>query len=548
MNKSFAHVLFAGILLFSVRGPVFAQDGTAAGKSPAAGKSAVEYIAGGDVEFDEGLSLEECVEVGLRNNLGLRSASFRPRIAAAAIIEAKADFDVSYSLAYAFADNDFPSATVLDGAAVLRQKSHQVNTKLTKKLLTGGSIEFGFYTNHQNSNSIFASVNPRSDSSFSLSIMQRLLRGFGLEYNRSQIDTRRNEERIEDLRFEKDAMDLAFRVERAYWDYAGYVHDLRVRDESIKTAEQTVADVTKRFEGGKALELDKLEAEEDLENQKLSRLITAKKAEDAREALIRLIEPFSKNVRWDMKICVPRVLALRKTDTDLNENVSTALKNRQELLQAEVILENLRIEERVARNEMLPTFNLGYELTWHGLDYQTLESVRDISIDRYVDDQLSAYFEYPLFNRAAKSRFTRARYELDRALIDVDSLRMDVTLDVRSAVRNVEVARNATEVATRSLDLAVKKLAAEELRLDRGFTTLRDVLEFRQEKVRAETLYIRAKIDYEQAANFLERATARTFEKYDISVPRDQIAGKAFDAAREYFNGSTEHDSIDGNE
>ena len=505
-------------------------------------ESPVNHIAESEAAFEDGLTLEECIELGLRNNLGLRSASYAPKAAAAAIIEAKSEFDVVYSLAYAFIDKDFPSATVLDGAAVLRQKSHQVETKLVKKLLTGGSIEFGFYTNHQKSNSIFASVNPRSDSNFSLSIVQRLLRGFGLNYNRSRIDTSENEGRIENIRFEGDVLDVTYKIERAYWEYVGYVHDLRVCDESIKTAERTLADVEKRLAIGKVLELERLEAEEYLENQRLVRLITAQRVDDSREALVRLIEPYSDNVRWEMEIFVPGLLGRRDADIDMDKNVNRALQNRHELLQAELIIENLKIQERVAKNEMLPAFNLAYEVTWHGLDYQTYDSVRDISIDRYVTDQLTAYFEYPLFNRGAKNRHLQAHYNLERAMVDVDSLRMDVTMGVRAAVRNVEVVKNAIDVAKRSFELAARKLKVENERYKVGQTTLRDKLEYEREMVRAKTLHIRAQIDYELAVNHLERVTAATLEKYDIDVRRDEVAQKALAAARNHIGNNAKTD------
>ena len=538
MSISCKHVFIVSVVLVFLNLSVAARSDTPGAKGAPPGS----YIAEGDASFEKGLSLTECIEMGLQNNLGIRSASYSPRIAGAAVIEAKAEFDMVYSLTYAFIDKDFPSATVLDGAAILRQKSHQVETKLAKKLLTGGSIEFGFYTNHQKSNSIFASVNPRSDSNFRFSIVQRLLRGFGPEYNRSRIDTARNEAKIEDLRFEKEVLDVVFQIEKAYWEYVGFVHDLRVRDEAIKTAEQTLANVTKQVEAGKKLELERLEAAEDLENKKLARLITAKRVDDARDALVRLIEPYSEGVRWEAKIYVPGLLGRREVDTDLEKNIKTALAKRHELLQAELIIENLGTEERVAKNEMLPTFNLAYEVTWHGLDYQTYGSVRDISIDRYVTDQLTAYFEYPLFNRAAKSRYLKTRYNLDRAMVDIDSLRMDVTLDVRAAVRNVKVTKNAIEVARRSLELASRKLAVERKRYDAGHATLRDTLEYEQEKICAQTLYIRAKIDYEQSVNGLERATANTLEKYDIDIERDHVAARALAASQNRINSNAEKD------
>jgi outer membrane protein TolC len=328
-------------------------------------------------------------------------------------------------------------------------------------------------------------------------------------------------------------LDLVNDVERAYWDYVGYVHDLRVRDEYIKVAEQTVSDVEKRVQQGLMLEVDLLEAQEDLSNQRLGRLITAKQAADARESLVRLIEPYSDKIRWDMEIYVPSLLIQRQYDADLNKNLHAAMENRPELQQAEAVIDTLKINEMVSKNEMLPEFNLGYGLTWNGLGSQTRDSVENISIERQITDQISAYFEYPLFNRAAKSRYTRARYDLDRAFIDFDGLRMDIVVDVRSAIRNVEVTRSAIDVAQQSFELAVKKLEAEERRLDAGHSTLKDVLEFRQNKIRLETLRNRAKIDYEKSVDQLERATATSLAKYDIDILRDQVADKAFAAARE---------------
>jgi len=551
MITSFTRCLFLCVVLsiFSLPVAVFG-DTTPNGVEPAPGSeveepapppeaeelaSPADALLKADATFEKGLTLQECIQEALRNNLGLRSASYTPRIAGTAIIEAKANFDAVYSLNYSFMDQDFPAATQLDagGKLVLKQKSHDIATKIAQNLLTGGSIEVGFHTNHLNSNSDFAIMNPRSDSDFHFTIVQNLLRGFGPAYNRAPINQAENQKKVEDLRFSSAVLEVVYYVEKAYWDYVGYVHDLRVRDEAIKVSAQTVSDVEKRVKAGKMFEVDLLEAQEDLANQKLARLETAKQVADAREALIRLIVPYSDKVRWDMEIYVPAYLIQRQFEMDLGKHMHNAMENRPELMQAQAIIDNLKIDELVSKNEMRPTLNVGYGLTWHGLDSQTYDSVKNVSIDRFIDDQISAYFEYPLFNRAAKSKYMRARYNLDRAFIDVDSLRMDIVQDVRSAARNVEVTKSAIGAAQLSFELAVKKLEAEERRLEQGRSTLKDVLEFRRGKIRSETLRNRAKIGYEQSIDQLERATATSLAKYDIDILRDQLADTNFPAVHE---------------
>jgi hypothetical protein len=84
-----------------------------------------------------------------------------------------------------------------------------------------------------------------------------------------------------------------------------------------------------------------------------------------------------------------------------------------------------------------------------------------------------------------------------------------------------------------SFELAVKKLEAEERRLEQGRSTLKDVLEFRRGKIRSETLRNRAKIGYEQSIDQLERATATSLAKYDIDILRDQLADTNFPAVHE---------------
>jgi outer membrane protein TolC len=539
-------MLLSVLLIFASAAAVVAEPNPGSDASVPAGPTAPDKPSAGqppadpedpvmgriETSFEKGVTLQDCIQSALRNNLGLRSASLLPKIAAAAVIEEKASFDTVYSATYGFRNTTFPSATVLDGAAIFRSKSNQVETKLTQKLITGGTMEFGFDTTHEKSNSAFAIVNPRSDSSVHFGITQRLLRGFGPQYNRSLIDKAENQRQIEDLRYDITVLELVYRVEAAYWNYVGQMYDLKVREETIKVAEQTVSDVEKRVQARKMLEVDLLEAQEDLANQRLARLITGKRLADTREALVRLIEPYSDSIHWTTDVYVPSLLVQRRYDTNLTRNMQTAMRCRPELQQAALVIDTMRINERASRNEMLPTLNIGYELRWHGLGYQTIESVRDISIDRYLTNTANAYLEYPLFNRAAKSRFTQARYSLERALVETDSLRMDIMVDVRSAIRNVEVLKSAVVVAQRAFELASRKYDAEAQRLEHGQVTLKDFLDFRQQKVRAEVLRDRAKIDYELAINQLEHATATSLTKYDIEIPRGQVPDKEGSAAR----------------
>ena len=137
---------------------------------------------------------------------------------------------------------------------------------------------------------------------------------------------------------------------------------------------------------------------------------------------------------------------------------------------------------------------------------------------RFPDWRVTGTFSFPLFNRAARGAYARARAELDRSMVNYEKRKDAVRLEVRDAVRNVRDGRKRIEAASLSVKLAREVLGNEEEKLKAGLSTTREVLEAQRDLIRAEAGEIRAVVDYNVALSELERAKGTILESNSVVI------------------------------
>jgi len=136
----------------------------------------------------------------------------------------------------------------------------------------------------------------------------------------------------------------------------------------------------------------------------------------------------------------------------------------------------------------------------------------------YYDLRIGLRFEYPLGNRAAKSRLVRRRLERRQVEYRIENLEKDITLEVRSAVRQVETNFKRIQTTSVSRRLAEKKLEAEQAKFEVGISTTKDVLDFQVDLALARVRETEALIDYNKSLIALYQSLGTTLEQNRITT------------------------------
>ncbi|HUT83513.1 MAG TPA: hypothetical protein VMX95_02595, partial [Thermodesulfobacteriota bacterium] len=151
----------------------------------------------GNAQPDEGaalnLTLQDCIQRALKNNLEIRVEEINPKISEAEITQEKSKFD-PVALLTAFQNKSLIESTTFLQGVFLReqqkfflQKGIDVDFSLVEKLITGGKSELTYSYSRYETNSFFQFVNPAYRADLTFSITQPILRNFGVELNRSKI-------------------------------------------------------------------------------------------------------------------------------------------------------------------------------------------------------------------------------------------------------------------------------------------------------------------------------------------------------------------------
>src|SRR5207237_6142823 len=135
-----------------------------------------------------------------------------------------------------------PSRSQLSGAASLVQLTHDYRVGIDQTLQTGTIYSVDFDLNRSSSNSAFNLFNPSYNGLITYSFTQHVLRDFGRSVNSHLIRVAKNSEKISELQFELQIMDLVTQSQQSYWDLVFANEDVKVKKRSLDLASKTLHD------------------------------------------------------------------------------------------------------------------------------------------------------------------------------------------------------------------------------------------------------------------------------------------------------------------
>ncbi len=145
-----------------------------------------------------------------------------------------------------------------------------------------------------------------------------------------------------------------------------------------------------------------------------------------------------------------------------------------------------------------------------GLDLDLTASSQGFAVERSDALETTAQFDFPTYRAAlvfnyalgnnSASNLERAAWASVRAArLAYDELESKIAAEVRDAVRQVTYQAEAVRAADKSLELARRQLAAEELKFQNEISTTFNILTFQQDLTQAMSNARRARADYAKA-------------------------------------------------
>ena len=349
-------------------------------------------------------------------------------------------------------------------------------------------------------------------SRLGLTVNQAILRGYGSDVNLVRLQQARLETRMSEYELRGFTLALVAQVEETFWDYALARRQVEIFEESMKVARQQVNETLALIEVGRLAKSELPAVQAELSAQEQGLINARSDRETMRLQLLRLLNPpgpdlWGRNVDLLYQSTLPEV----KLD-EVRSYVAMSMRMRPILNEARLKLMQNDLEVVKTKNGLLPLLDLFVSLGKSGYANSFGQSVRNLTGD-YYDAFVGIRFEYPLYNRAPKSRHERAMLTREQAKNALSNLSQLVELDVRTAYVEVNRARQQIKASstTRMFSEETLRVETEKLRVGKSTSLLvaqaqKDLLVSRIAEVQALANYIKALIYlYQQDGSLLER-------------------------------------------
>ncbi len=463
------------------------------------------------------LSLAECVQRALEHNYTVRIEAYGPAISETQIVEAEAAFDTQFFLDASYANLD---RAVIPGAYPAQSDTRALTGGLRKLLPTGMQASVGL-GQRRYADALPKSAerwNPNWTSTFVAELRQPLLRGFGLDVNRAQINIRRAEYDISQEQFLQRVRDTLLAVEAAYWQLAQARRNAAIIAEIVAQNFATYQNMLERL-GHDATQVEVENAKSQWQTQYVVFLETIKNVRDAEDRLRNLINDPRLKLSDDVEIIPTEVPYVAPTIVDQFAEVRTALDRRAEIRAARRRIEAARIGTAAAKNAVLPQLDVAFQYEVEGLERTADDSFDRLTTNRNISFTVSAQFVYALGERAGRAAYQRARLLEAQAVVALNQICDSVVEEVNTAVRTLMVRYEQLPPqyeAVRSADRQLRALQARTQRIDP--TYLQTELSGVQQLANARTRLLGVVTDYNLALIELERAKGTLLDYNNVIV------------------------------
>lgn len=486
-------------------------------------ENGLAYLSTIDRKNEIELTLAEVIQRTLDNSYNIRVQSYNPAIRATNAVEAEAVFDALFFSNATWNKNNTPTATTLQATD---SNSQVFNTGARKLLPTGMSVQAAWNVNRNQFESrfAFATLNPSYRDELSFQLRQPFLRGFGIDFNRAQINLSKNDRRISEHQFSRAVQDHLLEAERAYWQLANTRRILVITARLISEY-QRIYDYLKAREGFDASPVEIAQSRAQLDTQVADFARVRKNVRDAEDNLKNLMNDAVLNLADDLEIIPADFPTAEPIILDPLAELQSALDNRDELKEAELAIESARISVGAAKNQALPRFDVLFEYTYDSLGKSQRDAFHNLSHFDFHNYTVGLQFEWPIGNRGPRAALRRARLQHAQANAALKLQIEEIIRQVNVALRELATSFEQIDANLTSVKSQMDNVQAIEDRAER-----RDPNQLFRELSALESLagarqrLLQSLITYDLAASALERAKG-TLLKYNNVAIQDSQTG-----------------------
>ena len=523
---------------------------------------------GVDLSQQRPLSLREALAMALENNKDIEVARQNVRIAEFDLRGTQGAYDPHFTTQAFYERIENPISSFLAGG----QNGSTIQTDYTGTARLdgqtpkfGGNYRLDFSSVKLRTNNSFTALNPQYPTSLTFTYTQPLLRGLKIDQTRRQIQIARKNLSLTDAQFRQRAIDTITNVQRAYWDLVFALRSLQVQRDAVSVARTQLEHNKRLVNEGQLAPIDVVAAEAQISTYEQRVFGAIEDVSRAENNLKNMIAKDQKAELWAQSIVPTDPVDLAVPEVSLPDALKTAMENRPELQQSDVLKEINQIDQKYFKDQTKPAIDLvgTYGITGlagsvssnivnpltqssvllrqrvdelstlAGLDPLPVippqqfspdllggygQSLQNLLANRYGTARIGVQISLPLRNRTAEANLGRSLVEAERIGTQREQLEQTIQVDVRNALQAVRSSEARLRAAVATREANEQQFASEQRKLDAGQSTTFLVLERQTTLTESRGLELKAQTDLNKAIADLQRATGNALSVNSIVV------------------------------
>src|SRR5215210_3775755 len=523
---------------------------------------------GVDMNRQRPLALREALSMALENNKDIEVARENVRIAEFDLLGAKGVYDPRLITTAFYERAENPISSFLSGGqnGSTIQSDYTGTARLEgQSPFLGGNYRLDFSSVRLTTNNQFTALNPQYPTALTFSYTQPLLRGLKIDNSRRQIEIARKNLSLTDAQFRQRAIDTITNVQRAYWDLVFALRSLQVQRDAVLVARTQLEHNKRLVNEGQLAPIDVVAAEAQISTYEQRVFGAIEEVSRTENNLKNMIAKDQKAALWSESIVPTDPVDLAVPEISLPDALKTAMENRPELQQSNVLKEINQIDQRFFKDQTKPAVDLIGTYGVSGLagsissagvnpftasslqvrqrvdelsllagleplpvvPPQTLspellggynQSLQNLLANRYNNFRVGVQISLPLRNRTAEAQLGRSLVEGERIGTQREQLEQTIQVDVRNALQAMRSSEARLRAAVATREANEQQFASEQRKLDAGQSTVFLVLERQTALTEARGRELQAQTDLNKAIADLQRATGNALRVNSIVV------------------------------
>ena len=465
------------------------------------------------------LTLEDAVRRALDNNPDLAIVRRDTDVETARIAESRTAFTPVFSTVIGRSSSVTPPANFLLGERGVDVDDVFSSTGVRQRLPWGsGTWSVSWDTSRTTTNNPLTSFDPTLQSGFQLAFSQPLLRDRKIDSARYQYTIAKRNQESSDLRFQEAIVQTVAAVKQAYWTLKATRANVGVQQRSLDLARELARENKVRVDAGHIPPLDLVQAQAEVAQRRENLIRATTLADDAEDALRRLIVSATDTAFWSVRIEPVEELSVIGALPDVDAAVAKALDQRYDISRAGRDLDNTQATIEFLDNQRLPDVRLETSYRGNGLaGTQFLrgggfpgsiigtrnrgfgDALGQVFSDDYPTWSLGVTVSYPLGHSYEAANLARVQVERRQATQRIASLRIEAAETVRRAGRQIRSSAERVEAARAGAALAQERLDSEQKRFGVGLSTTFLVTQAQRDLLEAQVNLLQTSLDFESA-------------------------------------------------